>query len=118
MISGISSSSPYLTVVGGVTGYPYISPGSQSAGMMRWNISSNVMEVYNGVTWIEVRGSHATVDLNGHAQSIMRWAEGKMKREAEAKELAEKYDTVATALTNIEKAEEQLELAMILAKDH
>ena len=118
MISGFSSSSSYLTVTGGMTGHPYISPGAQSAGMMRRNTSLNVMEVYNGTTWISLSGSHATVDLNPRAQSIMRWAENKMMREEEVKALAEKYDSVATALTNIEKAEEQLELAMILAKDH
>ena len=118
MISGISSSSSYLTVTGGMTGTPYISPGSQSAGMMRYNINTKGIEVYDGISWISLNGSFATVDLNAHAQSIMRWAEKKMMREAELKKLAEDNPSVATAIENLKIAEDQLELIATLAMKH
>ena len=118
MISGISSSSPYLTVTGGMTGTPYISPGSQSAGMMRYNINTKFIEVYDGISWLSLTGSHATVDLNARAQTILRWAEAKMLREAELQKLAEENPSVATAFENVKKAEEQLELIYTLAKKH
>ena len=118
MISTIGSSSSYLTVTGGMTTHPYISPGSQSAGMIRWNTNSNVIEIYNGTGWIEYRGAHATVDLNSRAQSIMRWAEEKMLREEELTKLAEENPSVATAIENVKKAEDQLDLISTLAKKH
>jgi hypothetical protein len=46
----------------------------------------------------------------------MRWAEDRMRREEEVKALAEKYASVATAVENLEKAEQNLELVMALAK--
>ena len=85
---------------------------------MRWNTNSNVIEIYNGTGWIEYRGSHASVDLNAHAQSIMRWAEAKMLREIELTKLAEENPSVATAIENVKKAEDQLELISALAKKH
>jgi hypothetical protein len=118
MISGISSSSSYLTVAGGMPSTPYISPGSQSAGMMRWNTNTKLIEVYDGISWISLHGSHATVDLNAHAQSLLRWVEEKMRRELELQKLAEDNPSVATAIKNLKTAEDQLELISALAKKH
>ena len=83
MIKGITSSSQYITVSGGNAMSSYFSPGAQGAGQMRYNTTSNNIEVWDGVTWKELGTSYASIDLNYEAQELLRWA-----REAKNKELA------------------------------
>jgi hypothetical protein len=116
MIKGATSSSPHIVVSGGMTGHPYISPGAQSAGMLRWNTNSNVIEVYNGNSWTELTSGYINVGLSGNTETILRWAEQKMIRERELVELAEKNESVRLALENVRDAEEKLEVIAILAK--
>ncbi len=82
MIKGITSSSPYITINGGSAMTPYISPGAQGAGQVRYNTSSNNMEVWDGVTWKEISMSYTSVDLSYEAQALLQWA-----RETRDKEL-------------------------------
>jgi len=112
------SNSPHITVTGGMTGYPYISPGSQSAGMLRWNTNMNVIEVYNGNSWTELTSGFVNVGLSGNAESILRWAEHKMIRERELEKLAEENESVRLALEHVKTAEEQLDIVSKLVKDY
>jgi len=83
MIKGITSSSQYITIQGGNPMQNYFSPGAQGAGQMRYNTTSNNVEVWDGVTWKEISTSYASVDLSYEAQSLLQWA-----RQARDKELA------------------------------
>lgn len=83
MIKGINSSSQYITIQGGNPMQNYFSPGAQGAGQMRYNTTSNNVEVWDGVTWKEISTSYASVDLSYEAQSLLQWA-----RQARDKELA------------------------------
>lgn len=69
---------------------PYISPGSMSAGMMRYNPNNNCVEVYDGNSWFTFSG-HAEVSLTPEAQRIMAWAKDKMRQEEELAELMKKH---------------------------
>jgi hypothetical protein len=119
MINGISSSSSsskYLYIHGGQAATPYVSPGAQSAGMMRWNTNNNVQEIYDGNAWRELRGSTATVDLSPITIQILNWAEQKMLREQELVELAQRNESVKAALECVLDAEEKLAVISTLAK--
>ena len=69
---------------------PYISPGSMSAGMVRYNSSSQNLEVYDGNAWLTLSGS-ADVGLSPEAQQVMDWAYKKMKEDEELEVLMEKH---------------------------
>ena len=117
-ITNISSSSPYLNVTSYQGSKPYISPGSQSAGMMRYNTNSQNMEVYDGISWQTLGMGNATIELSGMAQTAINWVIAQMEREAEIRRLAEKHASIAHALDNVEQAKKELELIYQLAKDH
>jgi len=81
MIKSITSSSPYITVTGCNPMTPYFSPGAQGAGQMRFNTSSNNIEVWDGVTWKELGMSYVNVDVSGEAQELLKWARETKNRE-------------------------------------
>ena len=82
-------------------GTPYISPGAQSAGMLRWNSSSNTIEVYDGVGW-QPFNTGADISLTGDAEMAIEWAQKKMLEEAKIDELCQKYPGLAKARSNYE----------------
>jgi len=118
MIKNITSNSSLLNVSCYQGNNPYISPGAQSAGMVRYNINMNRTEVYDGNSWQELGGGYATIDLAPHVQAVITWAQTKMAEEANWKYLAEKHTSVKHALDNVEQAKRELELIYQLAKDH
>ena len=91
---------------------PYIDPNRPSAGMVRY--LNNNLEIYDGNSWMIMQSSYPQVELNGHVQSILLWAEKKMAEEARIKELAAKHPTVADALEAVAKAEEQVRIVAAL----
>ena len=86
MIKTIVSGSAHVTVSGGLSSAPYISPGAISAGQMRFNPNFQIYEVYDGLTWHNV-SSQVQIDLSAQAKEILAWADNKMKEEAKLKEL-------------------------------
>ena len=117
-ITNITSNSPYVHVRTYEGNKPYISPGSQSAGMMRYNTSSQNMEVYDGISWQTLGMGNATIELSGLVQNAIAWAVTQMEKEAEMKRLAEKNPSIAHAVENVEQAKKELELIYQLTKDH
>jgi len=90
MIKGISTSSPrWMSVYSGAHS-PYISPGSMSAGMVRYNPNTQTLEVYDGNSWLAIAGS-ADVGLSPEAQQVMDWAYKKMKEDEQLEVLMEKH---------------------------
>ena len=51
MIKSITGGSG-ITVMGGMPTTTYISPGAQSAGMLRYSPNSGNIEVYDGIAWL------------------------------------------------------------------
>ena len=85
MIQHLYGNNQWITVTNS-TSVPYISPGAQSAGMVRWNGSMNRTEVYDGISWVSL-GGDAHLDLSEQAKQALAWAKGKMAEEQQLKEL-------------------------------
>lgn len=103
MIKNITSNSPFITVTGGNSTAPYISPGAAAAGMLRWNPNMNRMEVNDGNSWIEMSGGYTSVDLTHEANDLLMWA-----REQKAK--AEKLDELCKKYPGLQKARDNFEM--------
>lgn len=102
MIKNITSSSPFITVSGGSSSYPYISPGASGAGMIRWNGNMNQMEVNDGNTWMALGSSFPSIDLTPEANDLLMWARKKKQEEARLDELCKKYPGLQKAKDNFE----------------
>lgn len=118
MIKGITAG-PGLQINNGYTSWPAFYNNSSSSnntlvGQVRYNGSSQNMEVYDGVTWLTMAASYPTVELGGEVQSILNWARMKMAEEARIKELAAKHPSVADALEAVKQAEEQVKIVAAL----
>jgi hypothetical protein len=90
MIKSLTSSSPYLHVQNGYNNVPPISPGAQSAGILRYNSNNNTIEVYNGVAWFSI-DTNINLNLSEAAHSALTWAEIKMREEARLKDLMSRH---------------------------
>ena len=117
MIKGLTHTGRYLQVNGGSPMNPYIPPGGQSAGMMRYNTNMNVVEVYDGQVWKEV-SSYASVGLTVEAEALLDWARKKRDEEMQIEDLAKEHPTINIALDNLKKAKIQLDTTIILSKEH
>ena len=119
MIKDIVSSGRYMQVTGGSTSnYVNNYSGSQGVGNMRYNTSSQAMEVYDGSNWVQLNMGYAQVGLNSEAESLLDWARKKRDEEAEWYKLATTNEAVRIALEQLEQAKTRLELTAILAREH
>jgi hypothetical protein len=105
-------------VSGGDTSVPHISPGAQSAGLVRYNSNMNFLEVYDGICWKALATSSPTISLTHSANEALSWAIAKMQLENEYGRLAESHPAVKIAMENLEKAKMQLDATIILSKEH
>jgi hypothetical protein len=118
MIKGIAHTGRYIQVTGGSPMNPYIPPGSQSAGMVRYNTNMNTMEVYDGQNWKEISNNYASVSLTPDAESLLDWARKKRDEELQLEALAKEHPAINIALDNLKKAKIQLDATIILSKEH
>ena len=119
MIKNITPIGRYITVSGGnsstyVNGYS----GAQGVGNMRFNTSTQNMEVFDGSSWITLNMDHASIGLNGDAESLLDWAREKRNEEMKWYSLASSNEAVRIALEQLEQAKTRLELTAILSRDH
>jgi len=117
MIKGISNSGRYLQVTGGSPINPYIPPGGQSAGMLRYNTNMNTVEVYDGQVWKEV-SAYANIKLTEEAEALLDWAKKKQDEEKALETLAKEHPAINIAFDNLKKAKIQLDATIILSKEH
>lgn len=118
MIKGIAHTGRYIQVTGGSPMNPYIPPGSQSAGMVRYNTNMSTMEVYDGQNWKEISNNYASVSLTPDAESLLDWARKKRDEELQLEALAKEHPAINIALDNLKKAKIQLDATIILSKEH
>jgi hypothetical protein len=90
MIKNIHSSTNHIQIGNGFSNVPPISPGAQSAGMLRWNTSSNTIEVYNGVAWFGVETT-ADISLSPVAQQAVDWSIKKMEEDLQLQSLMARH---------------------------
>jgi hypothetical protein len=119
MIKGINQGGKYITVTGGTPGSNYVNnySGAQGIGNMRFNTSTQNIEVWDGNNWMTLQTSYATVDLNHEASSLLDWAREKRDEEWKIKELIKTNPAVKIAYDNLLKAQEQLKITTILSTD-
>jgi hypothetical protein len=115
MINNVYGGSEFLSV-STYSNHPYISIGSLSAGQVRYNPTSRSTEVYDGANWVMLASS-AEVKLSYSAEEILRWGRQKMDEEKKIRELAEKNVTIADALDQFKRAEEQLKIVVALTEE-
>jgi len=115
MIDGIIPG-PGLVTSGGAAMQPYISPGSQSAGILRYNSSSKNIEVYDGISWLTLSTGTTQIGLDIPTQEAVQWVRRRMEQEKRLEELAKKHPAVADAVVAVALAQEQLDIVTALVQ--
>lgn len=107
MIKNLSQSGAFTQV----SSYypPQIYGNGQSAGQVRYNTSTQQMEVYDGSSWISISQT-ATVGLTMPAEDAIRWAQTKMAEESALKLRLEKHP-------GLKDAYEKFQIMDILCKE-
>ena len=118
MIKAIHTLGRYMQVIGGsASTYVTAQAGSQGVGNLRFNTSGQRLEVYDGMTWLELNMPHASVGLNGAAEEAIDWVQRQMAEEKRLEDLAKKHPAVADALTAVDKAKEQVKIVAALVQE-
>mgnify|MGYP003345170202 CR=1 FL=1 len=92
MVSGGSPGSLYMNSYSGQT----------MMGQMRWNPTTQNIEVYDGNTWMQMPSSYTTIGLFPDAEAAIDWAIKKQKEEIELDELCKKHPSVAEAYDHLQ----------------
>jgi hypothetical protein len=117
MIKGLTGSKGVF-VSGGNTSLQYVNqnPSNPMQGMIRvWGTD---MQVFDGSGWTNIQSSYATVELDGNTQRLLDWAKSKMEEEHELQQLSKENAAIQIALDNLKRAQEQLDVTIILSKEH
>jgi hypothetical protein len=119
MINGITQSGRYTVVSGGQAGSLYMNSyaGQSMVGQMRFNTSSQNIEVYDGNNWQMMPSGYATVGLTGEAESLLDWARDKRAEEMQWKAMAQQHPAVAEAIEALRLAEERVKIIATLCKE-
>jgi hypothetical protein len=117
MIKGITVGR-YLTVTGANTTYVAKNYGSSSGkiGDMMYDLDSQSIKVYDGVSWQQLHGSIPSIQLDGEAESLLNWARKKKQEEIHLETLAKNNPVVKDLVDQIKQKEEQLRMVEILLK--
>jgi hypothetical protein len=119
MIKGITESGRYTIVSNGnASTYVNSYSGQQGVGNMRFNTSTQNMEVFDGNNWVMLGMGYASVGLTPDAESLLDWARNKRDEEMAWKSLAEKNQAVKIALEKVEEAKRQLDITAKLAREY
>jgi len=118
MIKGINSSGRYLTVSGGTTSNPYISPGSVGAGMMRYNPNMNCIEVNDGNMWKQLDTSYASIELTPETESLLEWARLERTKQRVMADRIEQIPALKKAYEAVLKAQENFDILDKIAGDN
>lgn len=101
MIKDLIQSGPNINVQ--ATVQPYINNNNSmnqysgvSAGQLRFNLQSQCIEVFDGMTWNSITTT-ATVDLSMSANEAINWVRAKMEEERTLKLKMEKYPALKDA---------------------
>jgi hypothetical protein len=105
-----------LVTTGGAAMQPYISPGSQSAGILRYNSSLRNVEVYDGISWLTLSTGPTQISLDAPTQEAVQWVRGRMEQERRLEELSRQHPAVADAAAAVVQAQEQLDIVTALVQ--
>jgi hypothetical protein len=119
MIKTVNGAGRYVMVNGGFPATTYIntSSGYMNVGDVRYNISIQRLEVYDGNMWVELNTSHASVGLTPDAERALDWANRKIAEEAELDRLAASNATVADLIKQKKELDDKIKMVQILMKE-
>ncbi len=115
MIDSVLGGSAYINVAS-YSGSTYVNgySGNQGVGNMRYNTSSQKMEVYDGSNWVTLNTGSATVSLTPQAVSILSWAERKMLEEQLLDKQAQEHPAIKDLVDQIKQKQEQIKMVQTL----
>ena len=117
MIKNVYGSGRYLTTLNnGATNYMNNFSGAQGLGNMRFNTTTQSVEVYDGQMWQPMQMTDVSLSLTQDAVDAIAWADQKRVEEMKIKALAEQHPTVADQLAAVRDAEEKLRMTVELIK--
>ena len=93
------------------------STGNSLIGQLRYNGTSQNLEVYDGNTWLTMTSRYPTIDLAPHVQAVVTWAQTKMAEESRLRELATKHPAVEDALEAVRQAQERVKIVAALVQE-
>ena len=115
MIKNVYGSGQYLTAHNNnASNYVNNFSGAQGLGNMRFNTTTQSIEVYDGQMWQPFRMSDINVSLTPDAVDAIGWVNQKRVEEQKIKALAEQYPAVADQLAAVREAEEKLRMVTAL----
>lgn len=94
MIKNVISSSPHIQVSGGNSSW--IGNNGPGAGMMRYNTSTQMIEVFDGTSWMP-QSMTVYLSMTHEAEEALNWANIKRREEAELEELLKQYPSLKNA---------------------
>lgn len=99
-----------VTVSGGNTALPYVSPNSNNpmTGILR--IHNTDIEVFNGNNWQQLSTSHATVSIDQEILDVIQWARTQRTMAMNRLTLAQKNPALFKALEAVKRAEDNFEI--------
>lgn len=108
----------YLTVTG-QPGSTYVSSynSAHGVGNMRYNTTTQSIEIFDGFNWIQMQSGHATVSMTPEAESLLDWARKKRAEEIERDLLAHTNPTIKDLIKQIEEKEQQILVVQNLLRE-
>lgn len=76
------------------------------------------MEVYDGLTWIELATSHAGVGLTPDAERAIDWAIRKQREDADLESLAKSNQTLADLVNQKKELDDKIKMVQTLVKNN
>lgn len=118
MLKTVSGSGRYMMVNGGVPATTYVnnSSGLMNVGNVRFNSSTQSMEVYDGYNWLAMNMSHAAIGLTPDAEMGIDWAIRRMHEEAAIAKLAESNQAIADLLEQKKDIDHKIKMVQTLVK--
>ena len=114
-VSGGNPNSPniYSTNYGSSTS----NNASSFAGQVRYNVSNQYLEVFDGNIWHLWQSTYANVGLSPDAEQILDWAEKKMKEERELERVAKENIAIQELYNEIKEKQNQIKMIQTLIKN-
>ena len=117
MIKNVYTNGPYITKTDNqATNYMNNYSGAQGLGNMRFNTTTQSVEVYDGMMWQPMQMGTVSLSLTPDAVAAIAWASQQRHDEMKIKELAERHPAVADQLAAVREAEEKLRMVTLLVQ--
>jgi hypothetical protein len=99
-----------VTVSGGDTALPFISPNTNNpmTGILR--INGTDIEVFNGNNWQMISSSYATVSVDQELLDVIQWARTQRTMAMNRLNLAQNNPALLKALEAVKRAEDNFEI--------